>query len=478
MRVERQVRQQLLDLHGVREHERLASAGIHHELDARPDQQRDAPPRRADRLVQIERHRLQNLLSAERQQLPRQPRATRCRQLDRSYAVALLAVGQRLRQQAAVRADHREEVVEVLRDPAGQPPDGLHLLELARLRLRIRTGGDVARRPGESANGRIVEKVLHEDLDGSPALVLVLHARRDLASRIRPALREHHHLARQCLAVVGMDQLEGVVPDQLRDGMTEQPFDGWADIGEAALQIEDRDDLRRALRECPEQSAALLAVRRTERMPAPLRDALGKTDLFGRIRVHITRADVGEGAVQLAGGRHGNDEQWTRSQGVHHPAHLFVGRGPHEVIGGGGRDGDGRMIPEHRRHAEALVRRRRPPHGQAGRRVTEGGIGMHGRISRNGPAFSQDVDDAPRAEIRERDLRDGFERAPDVDACAESKAALRQIFRATPRGVGGGGAVVCSQRAKQCALGDQSHQVEGLVRWECAALHAWTYRQI
>ena len=55
------------------------------------------------------------------------------------------ALGRELQQEElASPGDHGQEIVEVVGDAAGEPPDRLHLLGLAELRLERPHGGEIA----------------------------------------------------------------------------------------------------------------------------------------------------------------------------------------------------------------------------------------------------------------------------------------------------------------------------------------------
>ena len=112
--------------------------GLDAQLDVLAD---DAPEHRRDpvhHLAEIEHGRLEHLLAAEREQLVRQVRRA-VRRLDdlvqivRRSAVLIGAHQRELR----VAGDDGDEIVEVVRDAAGERADGLELLRLAELRLAL-----------------------------------------------------------------------------------------------------------------------------------------------------------------------------------------------------------------------------------------------------------------------------------------------------------------------------------------------------
>ena len=120
------------------------------------DQAARHPRHRANRLIDVERDRLEDLLAAEGEQLARQRRRAIGGVQDLVHLrghrrVRLDAV----RHQLGIAADRGQQVVEVVRDAAGEPADRLHLLGLAQLILELHAiadvvdGGDDRRLPAE-----------------------------------------------------------------------------------------------------------------------------------------------------------------------------------------------------------------------------------------------------------------------------------------------------------------------------------------
>ncbi len=95
--------------------------------------------------VQAHDARLDHLLPAEGEQLTSQRRGTIGGLADLLDIAPLGIVGPEvLQQQIAVARDHREQIIEVVRDPARQSPHGLHLLRLQELLLEPPLVGHVA----------------------------------------------------------------------------------------------------------------------------------------------------------------------------------------------------------------------------------------------------------------------------------------------------------------------------------------------
>ena len=162
-RVHGEVDDHLLDLRRVGAHRARARAEHRDELDVLADQPAQHHVHVADRRVQVEDPRLQHLPAAEREQLARERGRAVGRPLDLLGVPAQLRVGRAADQELAVPGDRREQVVEVVRDAAGEPADRFHLLRLAQLRLDARHARSRCRtspRPARRASGNaLTEKM-------------------------------------------------------------------------------------------------------------------------------------------------------------------------------------------------------------------------------------------------------------------------------------------------------------------------------
>ena len=88
--------------------------------------------------IQVEHLRLQDLLAAEGQELAGEGRRAVRRRPDQVDVAAKRMLCRELRQgEVAPPKNDGEEVVEIVRDPTGQLADGLHLLGLNQVRLRL-----------------------------------------------------------------------------------------------------------------------------------------------------------------------------------------------------------------------------------------------------------------------------------------------------------------------------------------------------
>ena len=98
-----------------------------------------------DHAVQVDHGRLHHLLAAEREQLAGELGGGSAAGLHLAHARGGAdSHGHPPGDQLAVAEDHGEQVVEVVRDAAGQLPDRFHLLRLPQLRFERPLQGDVA----------------------------------------------------------------------------------------------------------------------------------------------------------------------------------------------------------------------------------------------------------------------------------------------------------------------------------------------
>ena len=131
-RVEREIQHHLLDLSGVGADASRIARGADDEIDVLAEHVPKHLQRRLHDCVEVEHTRSKHLVPAHREQLPRQLRrlvaciANRVESFPSSRRKPRLTT-----QDLAVREDHREQVVEVMCDPACKAPDGFELLCLA-----------------------------------------------------------------------------------------------------------------------------------------------------------------------------------------------------------------------------------------------------------------------------------------------------------------------------------------------------------
>src|SRR5690606_15006410 len=116
--------------------------------------------------VQVEHARLQHGAAAERQQLPGKPRRTHARVThlaQRSEQLVLILVSRE--EELRMTGDDREQVVEVVSNPARELTDGVHLLRLLQLLLERTLPRDVTHDPREVA-AAVEHELAHGELQG------------------------------------------------------------------------------------------------------------------------------------------------------------------------------------------------------------------------------------------------------------------------------------------------------------------------
>ena len=170
--VDRQVEQHLLDLARVGSHGAQALLQRRDELDVLADQPSQHLVRVAHDLVQVDDARLEHLLAAEGEELPRQVgRAMRglvdLGQLHPRRVLRLQPSGGELR----VAQDGRQQVVEVVGDAAGQPSHRFHLLRLAELLFDGAALRHVPRVDDQPASARLGRRGLSDHRQGPPGTV-------------------------------------------------------------------------------------------------------------------------------------------------------------------------------------------------------------------------------------------------------------------------------------------------------------------
>ena len=139
--VDREVQQHLLELHRVDHHRRQRRRQRGADLDVVAQQATEHRPQVLDDAADVERPWLQHLAAAEREQLLRQ-RGRALAGLQDVAGIDAQRIGfvQPGDEQLRVAVDHRQQVVEVVRDAAGELADGFHLLRLDELLLELFLG--------------------------------------------------------------------------------------------------------------------------------------------------------------------------------------------------------------------------------------------------------------------------------------------------------------------------------------------------
>ncbi len=131
-----QVHEHLLDLRGIRldpaERPRHVDVELHVLAERPPEDRAQA----LEQVGDVDGRARNHLVAAEHEQLAGEPRRAVRGALDLlGVRAQRVGVVEPVHQEARVALDHREEVVEVVRDPAGELPDALEALRLAELSL-------------------------------------------------------------------------------------------------------------------------------------------------------------------------------------------------------------------------------------------------------------------------------------------------------------------------------------------------------
>ncbi len=178
----------------------------------------DQAAQQADHLIQRDAHvdqsRFDDLLPAERQELPGQ----RGRELAGAANLGEIftnrvVVRQQVEPDLGMAENGRQQIVEIVGDPAGQLPDGLHFLGLRQLFLELDPLGLVAHRDHDSVDGRLVQQTDRHRFD--PARTAVGSGNADtrqigLAGTGQPLGQKAGDLA----PARGLDQCGQVLSDQ------------------------------------------------------------------------------------------------------------------------------------------------------------------------------------------------------------------------------------------------------------------------
>ena len=161
--------------------------------------------------IDVDLARLERLLAGEGEQVLGQLRAALGGVVDQlGDGGELGTVGDRIRQDADRAGDDGQHIVEIVGDAAGQLADGVHLLDLPELRLGGLLLGEVAADE---------EMALHRLRPGAHPVqrdlvtVVVVVAR--LEAALDRATPRRAHLAARLLEVIGVNELDGAVPDHV-----------------------------------------------------------------------------------------------------------------------------------------------------------------------------------------------------------------------------------------------------------------------
>ncbi len=150
--VDREIDQHLIELRGIDPHMPPRLLEFEGEDDVPPEQAHEHRRDAAHRLVHRDDFGLQRLLAGESEQLPHQRRAARDRALDlHDRRTARRFLRGRLRR----AADRGQEIVEIMRDAAGEQADRLEFADMRDLLLQAMDRRQVEQREGQPAHRAI-----------------------------------------------------------------------------------------------------------------------------------------------------------------------------------------------------------------------------------------------------------------------------------------------------------------------------------
>ena len=198
-RVHDEVHEHLLDAGRVGVDRGDARVEVQVDVDAGAHELQQHLVRGGDHVVQVDDLGIVGAAPAVREEILGERGGLGRRPLHRREPVAGLAEhAQVVVEQLGVAAHHREEVVEVVGDVAGEPPDRFHLLRVEQLLLEALAAGDVVEQHEagvgvavEPADARLVDLDPHDLVVGRDVPLLDRHelhrARRELRELVLPA---------------------------------------------------------------------------------------------------------------------------------------------------------------------------------------------------------------------------------------------------------------------------------------------------
>ena len=211
--------------------------------------------------VQIEHARLEHLLAAEGEQLPRQRRRALGGLANLRHVLMQNMIRRKLLQgHIAVAENRREDVVEIMRHAAGQLPDGLHFLRLLKLFLQFLALRHIARIEDDSGHDGIVEQIISAAFEDTIRAVAMAETERELRSVPLPLQRRLKRL-RDEGHILGMHELERVFAAILLRLVAQHRLNGMALVADGAVRFEDGDQVQRIVREPAEIRLALPHLR-------------------------------------------------------------------------------------------------------------------------------------------------------------------------------------------------------------------------
>ena len=234
----------------------------------------------SDQRVDVDLTRLQRLLAGEGEQVPGQVGAAIGGFVDHlGDSRELRIVRDAFGQDSDGAGDDGQNIVEVMRDAAGQLADRLHLLGLAELCFRGALFRKVA--ADEEVASHRLRPCPHPGQRHGLA-ILVDIARLEVAHE--PSVSRRPHLRARAVEIVGMDEFDRAMPDHFFRPVTQDGHRARADLNESSRGIRHQDEILRRL----EDALALLDLLVERRLrPLALADVargLGGADDLSRHR--------------------------------------------------------------------------------------------------------------------------------------------------------------------------------------------------
>ena len=275
--VDDEVDEHLLELAAVAFERQLARLGHQRQTDVLAHEAAKQGGGAGHDVVEVDPLRSSQLASREQQELSGQRRTAPDVGLHLAHGLGeLTRVGAARLERLGRRQQRLQQVVEVVRNAAGEAPDRLHLLHVADPLLELVTRRDVAKDDEDRGMSAVGERGRrHLDIDARAVGVQELLLDRGL----RPVVGDRvAHPARDHIVKPGLDEVEDRAADHLlRQAVPEHPGAGEVAEDHDAVAV-DGDSVRRQLHQ---PAVALLALAQRLLRSPPLGDLADDRDHLG-----------------------------------------------------------------------------------------------------------------------------------------------------------------------------------------------------
>ena len=199
--------------------------------------------------IDVDQLRLQHLPAAEREQLSRERRRALPGRLNlQQIRTQRILLRDLVEDQVAIAENRGQQIVEVVGHSACELTDRLHLLRLAELLFEPAPLRDVASVDHDAADRRIVEAVDADAVHDSPRAIRVMEPHLCVDRRARVAESLHQPGADQ-IAILGVQEVEDRAAHQLLRGPSQVTLRRGAEIGDAALGVDQQQRIGAVLDE-------------------------------------------------------------------------------------------------------------------------------------------------------------------------------------------------------------------------------------